>query len=67
MPIANVIQRSNTVTVYDEKNRYLWSRSVGSGPNDGVAGYTAGQVNIRNGKTITSYDEKGRYISSRSC
>jgi len=32
-----------------------------------VAGYTAGQVNIRNGKTITSYDEKGRYISSRSC
>jgi hypothetical protein len=67
MPIGNVVQKGNTVTVYDENNRYLWSRGVGNGPKDGVTGYTASQVNIRNGNTITSYGADNRYISSRGC
>lgn len=67
MPIANVIQKGSSINVYDEKNRYLWSRNLGGGANDGVVGYTASQINIRTGNTISSYDANNRYISSRSC
>lgn len=65
--IGNVVQTGSTVTVYDGNNRYLWSRSVGSGPKDGVTGYTASQVNLRSGNTITSYSADNRYLSSRTC
>ncbi len=60
MAIANAVQRGRIVYVYDEKNRQLFTTAAGSGPNDGLKGYTAARVNVRRGNIIYSYDETGR-------
>ncbi len=59
MAIANVVQRGTTIFVYDEKNRPLCNLFSGTGPNDGLKGYTGSSVNIRRGDTIFTYNEKG--------
>jgi hypothetical protein len=64
MPIGNAVQRGSTVYVYDEKGRQIFTQLAGSGPKDGLQGYTGGTVNIRRGSTIYTYDEKGRQIST---
>lgn len=64
MAIGNAVQRGNTVYVYDEKNRQLFSKSAGVSKDGGLKGYTNSTVNISNGTTIYTYDEKGRQISS---
>jgi hypothetical protein len=52
------------VIVYDENNRQLFARQAGSGPNDGLTGYTSSRVSIRRGKLIYVYDEKGRQVGA---
>lgn len=64
MAIGNPVQRGSTVYVYDEKGKQLCSIPGGSGPNDGLKGYTSGTVNVRRGSTIYTYDEKGRQKNS---
>ena len=59
MAIANAVQRGSTVYVYNETNIAIFTQNAGSGPNDGLKGYTGSSVNIRRGGTIYSYDEKG--------
>jgi len=66
MAIGNAVQRGSFVYVYDEKGRQLCSISAGSGPDDGLKGYTSGTVNVRRGSFIYTYDEKGRQKSSTS-
>ena len=66
MAIGNVIQRGSVVYIYDEKNSQIASISAGSGPNDGLEGYTSSTVNIRRGWSIYTYNEKGLQISSVS-
>ncbi len=60
MAITNAVERGRWIYVYDEKGRQLFTRPVGSGPQDGLKGYTASSVNIRQGNWIITYDEKGR-------
>ena len=64
MAIGNAVQRGSLVYVYDEKGRQLSSIIAGSGPKDGLTGYTSSTVNIRRGTLIYTYDEKGRQIAS---
>ncbi|WP_237170282.1 hypothetical protein [Pandoraea thiooxydans] len=59
MAIGNAVQRGSYVYVYDEKGRQLYGKPAGSGPDDGLKGYTSGTVNIRRGSYIYTYDEKG--------
>ena len=59
MAIANAVQRGSTVYVYNEKNIQICCLSAGSGPNDGLKGYTGSSVNIQRGSTIYTYNEKG--------
>jgi hypothetical protein len=66
MPIATAIQRGSAVYVYDEKNRNLFSKSIGTKPQDGVVGYTANSVSVRVGNLVTTYDATGRQISSHN-
>jgi len=66
MAIANAVQRGSTVYVYNEKNQLMFSQSAGSGPKDGLKGYTGGSVNIQRGSTIYSYNEKGQLIGTQS-
>lgn len=64
MAIGNAVQRGSFVYVYDEKNRQLFSQPAGTGPNDGLKGYTGATVNIRRGGFIYTYNEKGRQTGS---
>jgi len=64
MAIGNVIQKGSFVFVYDEKGRQLCSIPAGSGPQDGLQGYTSSTVNVRHGNFIFTYNEKGWQLSS---
>jgi len=66
MAIANAVQRGSTVYVYNEKNQQIMVRSAGSGPNDGLKGYTGSSVNIQRGSTIYTYNEKGQQTGATS-
>ena len=66
MAIANAVHRGSTVYVYNEKNRQIFTQSAGSGPNDGLKGYTGSSVNIQRGSTIFTYNEKGRQTGTTS-
>ena len=60
MTIGNVIVRGHTIFVYDEKGKQLTAKIFGSGPDDGLQGYTSTTFSMRQGNTIFTYDEKGR-------
>ena len=45
--------------VYDENNHIILQLPIGSGPNDGLKGYTGSSVSIRLGDTIFIYNERG--------
>jgi hypothetical protein len=60
MAIGNAVQRGTSVYVYDEKNRQIASLPSGSGPNDGLKGYTGSSVNIQRGAFIYTYNANGR-------
>jgi hypothetical protein len=64
MSIGNAVQRGAYIYIYDEKGRQLGSVSAGSGPKDGLKGYTSTTVNVQRGAYIYSYDEKGHQISA---
>ncbi len=64
MAIASAVQRGWSIYVYDEWNNILFSSDAGSGPNDGLQGYTGSSVSIRRGSFIYVYDERGRLTSS---
>jgi hypothetical protein len=66
MAIGNVVLRGSTIYVYDEKGRQLAALSAGTGPRDGLQGYTSSTVNVRRGSTIYTYDERGRQLSATS-
>ena len=66
MPIANAVQRGSTVYVYNEKNQQLCTLSAGSGPNDGLKGYTGSSINIKQGSIIYTYNEKGQQTGTTS-
>ncbi len=66
MQIASAVQRGSSVYVYDQNGSQLCSLSAGSGPNDGLKGYTGCSVSIRRGSTIYTYNEKGSQISVTS-
>ena len=59
MAIANAVQRGNMVYVYNEKGSLICSIASGSGPNNGLKGYTGSSVNIQKGNMVYMYNEKG--------
>ena len=60
MPISVAIQRGSVVYVYDEKNRQIFNVPGGTGPKDGLTGFTGSTVSVKRGSVIYVYDEKGR-------
>ncbi|MDI9849519.1 hypothetical protein QM467_15795 [Rhodoblastus sp. 17X3] len=64
MAIGNAVQRSSFIYVYDEKGHQIATIPAGSGPKDGLTGYTSSTVNVRRGSFIYTYDAKGRQIAS---
>jgi hypothetical protein len=64
MAIGSAVQRGAWVHVYDEKGRQTAMLSAGSGPGDGLHGYTGATVSIRRSPSLYTYDERGRQIST---
>jgi len=66
MAIASAVQRGSSIYIYDERGRQLGAVSAGSGPQDGLQGYTGSTVSVRRGSTVYIYDEKGRQKGATS-
>lgn len=64
MAIGNAVQRGSLIYVYDERGRQLTTIIAGSGPNDGLTGYTSSTVNVRRGSLVYTYDARGRQIAT---
>ena len=62
--IVTAVQRGSQVYVYGAGQRQLCSIYAGTGPNDGLKGYTSSTVSVRRGSQIYVYDNQGRQISS---
>lgn len=66
MPISVAIQRGSVVYVYDDKSRQIFNVPSGTGPKDGLIGFTGSTVSVRRGYVIYVYDEKGRQKATHS-
>ncbi len=42
----------------------MFTIPAGTGPADGLKGYTGASVNVRRANTIFTYDDRGRQIST---
>jgi hypothetical protein len=52
--------------VYDEHGRTPFSKNKGSGPNDGLMGFTGSTVTVSFGSVICTYDENGQTLYARA-
>jgi len=46
------IERGSLICVYDENGHTLFSKTMGSGPNDGLLGFNRPSVTVRFGSVI---------------
>ncbi len=63
MAIGSAVQRGSSIYIYDENGRQTGVVSAGSGPKDGLRGYTGTTVSVQRGSSIYIYDDKGRQKS----
>ena len=66
MAIGSAIERGSFICVYDEHGITLFSKAKGSGPKDGLLGFTGSTVTARYGSVIHTYDERGMTIYSKA-
>jgi hypothetical protein len=64
--IGSAIERGSLIYVYDERGMTLFSKTRGSGPNDGLMGFTGSTVTARFGSIIYTYDEKGMTLYAKA-
>ena len=57
--IGSAIERGSLICAFDEHGMTLFSKAKGSGPNDGLLGFSGSTVTARYGSVIYTYDEKG--------
>lgn len=65
MAIGSANERGSLVHVYDENGRPLFTQPAGSGPGDGLKGYTSSTVSIQRGLLVHTYDDRGRPLFSQ--
>ena len=66
MAIGSALERGSFIIVYDEHGRTLFSKARGSGPQDGLLGFTSSTVTIRRGSVVSTYDEHGVTLFSKA-
>jgi hypothetical protein len=64
--IGSAIERGSLIHVYDERGMTLFSKAKGSGPHDGLLGFTCSTVTARYGSIIYTDDEKGMTLFSKA-
>ena len=62
--IATVVERGSTVYAYNDKGSIITTLNRGSGPKDGLVGYTQGTISVRRGSTVYVYNPNGSIIST---
>lgn len=62
MAISSAIQKGTYVYVYDERGHNTCQIQAGSGPPDGLVGYTGSTVSVRRGNNVYTYDGNGRNL-----
>ena len=66
MAIGSAIERGSVILVYDQRGQMLFSKANGSGPSDGLLGFTGSTVTVRSGSVITTYGEYGQIIYTKA-
>ena len=64
--IGSALERGSLIVVYDEKGMSLFSKSKGSGPQDGLIGFTGSTVTVRHGSVVYTFDVKGMTIYAKA-
>jgi len=64
--IGSALERGSLIVVYDEKGMSLFSKSKGSGPQDGLLGFTGSTVTVRHGSVVYTFDVKGMTIYAKA-
>jgi hypothetical protein len=62
--IATVVERGSTVYAYNDKGTIIATLNRGSGPKDGLVGYTQSTISVRRGSTVYVYNPNGSIIST---
>jgi len=62
--IATVVERSGTIYVYNDKGTIITTLTAGSGPKDGLQGYTQSTISVRRSGTIYVYNPNGTIINT---
>jgi len=64
--IGSALERGSLIYVFDEDGRTLFAKARGSGPRDGLLGFTGSTVTVRFGSIIHTYDEDGQTIYAKA-
>ena len=52
--------------MFDEHGRTLFSKARGSGPRDGLLGFTGSTVTVRFGPVVTTFDQHGMTLYAKA-
>ena len=66
MSIGSALERGSLICVFDEDGMTLFQKARGSGPNDGLLGFSGSTVTARSGSVIYTYDEKGLTLYAKA-
>jgi hypothetical protein len=64
--IGSALERGSLIVVYDEKGMSLFSKAKGSGPQDGLLGFTGSTVTVRLGLVIYTYGAHGQMVYAKT-
>jgi hypothetical protein len=64
--IGSAIERGSLIVVFDQHGMALFSKAKGSGPHDGLIGFTGSTVTVRFGSVVHTYDEKGMTLYAKA-
>lgn len=62
--IATVVERSTGIYAYNDKGTIITTINKGSGPKDGLVGYTQSTISVRRGGCVYVYNPNGTIIST---
>ena len=66
MAIGSAIENGSVMLVYDERGQMLFQKVRGSGPKDGLLGFTGSTVTVRFGSIIYTYGERGETVFAKA-
>jgi hypothetical protein len=64
--IGSALERGSLIYVFDEDGRTLFSKAKGSGPRDGLLGFSGSTVTVRFGSIIYTYGEDGQTVYAKA-